>query len=109
MFVSEHWIGCCDSLTQYDHQHAQHLREKQTLEDFVPVKDKKDEKIKSVEGGGVCVNEEIYQDNPARPNFPNYPQAVCPQDLDQEIQKEQKIQGIFVVEEVKINHDYQGV
>ena len=63
------------------------------MEEFVPVKDKKDEKIKSVEGGGVCVNEEIYQDNPARPNFPNYPQAVCPQDLDQEIQKEQKIQG----------------
>ena len=57
----------------------------------------------------MCVNEEIYQDNPARPNFPNYPQAVCPQDLDQEIQKEQKIQGIFVVEEVKINHSYQGV
>ena len=46
--------------------------------------------MKNVEGGGVCVNEEIYQDNPARPNFPNYPQAVCPQDLDQEIQKEQK-------------------
>ena len=25
MFVSERRIGCCDSLTQYDHQHGQHL------------------------------------------------------------------------------------
>ena len=50
-------------------------------------KNERDKKKKSIEGGSVCVNEEIYQDNPARPNFPNYPQAVCPQDLDQEIQK----------------------
>ena len=39
---------------------------------------------KKLEGAGACVNEEIYQDNPAPPNFPNYPQAVCPPDLDQE-------------------------
>ena len=44
MFVSEHWIGCCDSLTQYDHRHDQHLREKQALNEFVPVKDKKEMK-----------------------------------------------------------------
>ena len=50
-------------------------------------KNERDKKKKSIEGGSVCVNEEIYQDNPRRPNFPNYPQAVCPQDLDQEIQK----------------------
>ena len=79
MFVSEHRIGCCDSLTQYDHQHGEHIEEKET------------QKIKSIEGVGVCVNEEIYQDNPTRPNFPNYPQAVCPQDLDQEIQKGRKL------------------
>ena len=27
-------------------------------------KDERDKKIKSIEGGRVCVNEEIYQDNP---------------------------------------------
>ena len=27
MFVSEHRIGCCDSLTQYDHRHSQYLEE----------------------------------------------------------------------------------
>ena len=30
MFVSEHRIGCCDSLTQYEHQHGQHLAEMET-------------------------------------------------------------------------------
>ena len=39
---------------------------------------------KILEEAGACVNEEIYQDNPAPPNFPNYPRAVCPPDLDQE-------------------------
>ena len=52
----------------------------------------------------MCVNEEIYQDNPTRPNFPNYPQAVCPQDLDQEIQKGRKLNLTdFVVQQIKIN------
>ena len=45
---------------------------------------------KILEEAGACVNEEIYQDNPAPPNFPNYPQAVCPQDLDQGIRKERR-------------------
>ena len=40
MFVSEHRIGCCDSLTQYDHQHGQHLAEMET---------QKDEKKKSID------------------------------------------------------------
>ena len=40
MFVSEHRIGCCDSLTQYDHQHGQHLAEMET---------QIDEKIKSID------------------------------------------------------------
>ncbi len=53
----------------------------------------------------MCVNEEIYQDNPTRPNFPNYPQAVCPQDLDQEIQKE--IKSNFFVKEIELLLKYQ--
>ena len=51
MFVSEHRIGCCDSLTQYDHQHGQHLAEMET---------QIDEKIKSID-------KEISQDNPYNP------------------------------------------
>ena len=50
-----------------------------------PAEKKKNTLMKKIlEEAGACVNEEIYQDNPAPPNFPNYPQAVCPPDLDQE-------------------------
>ena len=49
-----------------------------------PAEEKKNLDEKILEEAGACVNEEIYQDNPAPPNFPNYPQAVCPPDLDQE-------------------------
>ena len=49
-----------------------------------PAEEKRTLTKKILEEAGACVNEEIYQDNPAPPNFPNYPQAVCPPDLDQE-------------------------